>query len=61
MSPQLFADDTCLLSSDTSLDGLVRFCNSQLFHACEWITSNRLALIPYKIQTLLISHRKINP
>ena len=46
---------------DTSLDGLVRYCNSELFHVCEWMTSNRLALNPYKTQALLISHRKINP
>ena len=59
-SPQLFADDTCLLISDTSLDGLERFCNSELLHVCEWMTSNRLALSPYKTQALLISHRKIN-
>ena len=59
-SPQLFADDACLLISDTSLDGLERFCNSELLLVCEWMTSNRLALNPYKTQTLLISHRKIN-
>ena len=33
--PQLFADDTCLLISDISLDSLVRFCNSELFRVCE--------------------------
>ena len=33
-SPKLFADDTCLLIGDTSLDGLVRFCNSELIHVC---------------------------
>ena len=60
-SPQLIADDTCLLISYTSLDGLVRFCNSEFFHHCEWMTSNRLALNPYKTHTLLISHCKINP
>ena len=59
-SPQLFADDSCLLISDTSLDGLGRFCNSELLHICEWMTSNCLALNPYKRQALLISHRKIN-
>ena len=42
------------------IDGLERFCNSKLLHVCEWMTSNRLALNPYKIQALLISHRKIN-
>ena len=46
--------------SDTSLDGLEQFCNRELLHVCEWMTSNRVALIPYKTQALLISHRKIN-
>ena len=59
-SPQLFADDTCLLISDTSLDGLERLCNSEFLHVCEWMTSNRVALNPYKTQAMLISHRKIN-
>ena len=59
-SPQLFADDTCLLISDTSLEGLERLCNSELLLVCERMTSNRLALNPYKTQALLISHRKIN-
>ena len=58
--PQLFADDTCLLISDTSLDGLEQFGNNELLHVCEWMTSNRLALNPYKTQALLIFHRKIN-
>ena len=47
--PQFFADDT-------SLDGLVRICNSELFHVFERMTSNRLALNPNKTQPLLISH-----
>ena len=58
--PQVFADDTCLLISDTSLDGLEQFRNSELLLVCEWMTSNRFALNPYKTQALLISLRKIN-
>ena len=57
-SPQLFADDTCLLVSDTSLDVLERFCNSELLHLSEWMTSNRLVLA--LLISLLISHSKIN-
>ena len=59
-SLQLFADDTCLLIRDTSLDGLQRFCYRGLLHVCEWMTSNRLARNPHKTPALLISHRKIN-
>ena len=58
-SPQSFEDDTCLLISDASLDGLERFCNSDLLHVCKWMTSNRSALNSYKTQVLLISHYKI--
>ena len=59
-SPQLFADNTCLLISDTGLNGLEWFYNSELLNVCERMTSNRLALNPYKTQALLISHQKIN-
>ena len=58
--PQLFTLDTCCSISDTSLDGLARFCNCELLHVCE-MTSNRLALSPCKTPALLISHLKINP
>ena len=60
-SPQLFTYDTCNLIGSTSFDSLVRFCNSELFHVYEWITSNCLALNSYKTQALLISRRKIDP
>ena len=52
---QLFAADTCFLISDTSFDGFVRFYNSEVFHVCEWMTSNRLAVKSYKTQAVIVN------
>jgi len=55
---RLFADDTCLLLSSTTLKELESQCNNELVKVSEWMVSNRLTLNPSKTQTLLVTYGK---
>ena len=53
-NPRLFADDTCLIISDPSLENLEFQCNSELRKLHNWCNCNKLQINPQKSAVILI-------
>ena len=56
--PTLFADDTCILTSNHSLVNLETQSNDELKIVSEWMIANRLTLNPHKTQALVLTRSK---
>ena len=52
--PLLFADDTCIMLSDSSLPNLETKCNTELNQLKNWCNTNKLQINPKKSNVLLI-------
>ena len=61
--PRLFADDTALLISDSTLPKMEKLANDELSNVNQWMRSNNLTLHPQKTLALYISpySRKSSP
>ena len=51
--PRLFADDTCIMLSDSSLPNLETKCNTDLNHHKNWCNANKLQKSPQKLMPYL--------
>lgn len=56
----LFADDTALSKSSSSLENLVTSCNAELAKATEWLHSNKLSLNTNKTKYIIFRNNKMN-
>ena len=56
----LFADDTCLVYSDKSLDALIQNVNQELIKICNWLNANKLSLNLNKCNYMLFCGRRKN-
>ena len=56
----LFADDTCLLSSDSSLESLETKVNGDLVELSSWLQANKISLNATKTEVLLFRSRNKN-
>ena len=56
----LFADDTCLLSSDSDLEHLETKINTDLADLSTWLKANKISLNATKTEVLLFRSRKKN-
>ena len=52
--PRLFANDTCIMLSDSSLPNLETKCNTELNQLKNWCNTNKLQINPKKSNVLLI-------
>ena len=57
--PRLFADDTCLALSNSSLNALEVNCNCELWRLHKWCNANELQINPEK-STIIIFPPKLN-
>ena len=59
--PRLFADDTCIMPSDSSLPNLETKCNTELNQLKNWCNTNKLQINPKKSSVLLIPSKLNSP
>ena len=56
-NPRLFADDTCLFLSDSSLLNLELNCNIELQNLSNWCVANKLQINPQKSAVIIVTPR----
>ena len=58
---RLFADDTCIMLSDSSLPNLETKCNTEVNQLKNWCNTNKLQINPKKSNVLLITSKLNSP